>query len=69
MKIIEKPTARPGLENSQKEKYFLKNWQDCMGKLIHRESYKKFKFNHTAKWNNLIPEAVLNKIQFFDILR
>ena len=36
-----------------------KTRHDCVGKVIHWEMCKKFKFNHTNKWYMLNPAAVL----------
>ena len=35
------------------------NRHDWVGKMIHTELYKKFKFAHTKKWNMLNTESVL----------
>ena len=40
-----------------------------MGKVIHWELCKKFKFDHTNKWYMLNPESVLRCTKFIGILR
>ena len=44
---------------------------DWVGKVIHWDLGKKFKFNHTNKWNMLNPKSVLEneKTNFSGILR
>ena len=44
-------------ENPEQKKY--KTRHDWMGKVIHWESSKKFKFDHTNKWYMHNPESVL----------
>ena len=40
-------------------KRMYKTRYDCVGKVIHWEMYKKFKFDHTNKWYMLNPAPVL----------
>ena len=62
-----KQSANAGMKNSQKRKIGecsklareYETRQDWVGKMIHWELYKKFKFDHTNKWYMNNPTPVL----------